>query len=313
MTEKRLRAVETISLSEEWDHEEADFTPWLVDNIELLADAIGIEIEDVEREEDVGGYRADITGTEMNTDGTVVIENQYGGTDHNHLGQLLTYAAGTDATFVIWLAEEFRDEHRSVLEWLNSSGPDAANFFGVRPRVVRLEGTEERGFEFNVTVEPNDWERELTESLTTREQAYKDFFTELTQRYAERNPNWNQLTPQPQSWLAFGAGISGIRFSWSFHQGPEISTELYIDTSEKERNAEIFTELKEDEESIVEELGNVVWQRLPEKRACRIKVARSISGPIEELNASERREIEDWAIEQMDDLREVFEPRLERL
>ena len=74
--------METVSLNEEY--EEADFGPWLVDNIELLAAAIGIEIEEVECEDDVGGCRADIPGTEVNMHGAIVIESQYGGTDPNH-------------------------------------------------------------------------------------------------------------------------------------------------------------------------------------------------------------------------------------
>jgi hypothetical protein len=101
MDEIGLRAVKDVDLSDVWDHEENGFTPWLVDHIDRLAETIGIEIDSIEREDTVGGYSAGITGTEMNTDGNVVIENQFGDTDHDHLGKLLTYAAGTDAAFVI--------------------------------------------------------------------------------------------------------------------------------------------------------------------------------------------------------------------
>jgi len=217
MKPEDLHSVEYLSLNDIWDHEEHDFTPWIVDHIDQLGQTIGIELDEVEREDAVGGYSADITGTEMNTDGKVVIENQFGTTNHDHLGKLLTYGAGTDAEFIIWLAEDFRDEHRSVLEWLNTGAPGGAKFFAVRPRVMRLTDSEELGFDFSVVIEPNDWERELQESLTTREKAYKEFFAELTDAYAGENPNWNRIKAQPQSWLSFGAGISGVRIGWSFH------------------------------------------------------------------------------------------------
>lgn len=313
MNPEDLHSVEYLSLSDIWDNEEHDFTPWIVDHIDRLGQTIGIELDEVEREDAVGGYSADITGTELNTDGKVVIENQFGTTNHDHLGKLLTYGAGTDAEFIIWLAEGFRDEHRSVLEWLNSSAPGGAKFFAVRPRVMRLNDAEELGFDFMVVIEPNDWERELQESLTTREKAYKDFFSELTAAYAEENPSWNRLKAQPQSWLSFGAGISGVRIGWSFHQGPELSTELYIDTGNKERNEEIYSELKDEQELIESELGDVVWQQLPEKRACRIKVAKPIDDHIEGLSAMQQQSLIEWGIQQMDAMRAEFEPRLQSL
>lgn len=313
MNPEDLHSVEYLSAGDIWDHEEHDFTPWIVDHIDQLGRTIGIELDEVEREDAVGGYSADITGTEMNTDGKVVIENQFGTTNHDHLGKLLTYGAGTDAEFVIWLAEEFRDEHRSVLEWLNTSAPGGAKFFGVKPLVMRLNGAEQLGFDFMVVVEPNDWERELqdSKSLSTREQAYKNFFSNLTEAYAEANPSWNRLTALPQSWLGFGAGISGVAFTWSFHQGPELATELYIDTGDKERNETIYTELKAEQDAIESELEDVVWERLPEKQACRIKVAKPIGDYVEGLSAMQKESLVEWAVQQMDELRAGFESRLQ--
>jgi hypothetical protein len=110
--------------------------------------------------------------------------------------------------------------------------------------------------------------------------------------------------------LAFGAGISGVRLGWSFHQDPELATELYIDTGEKERNEGIYMEMKTDQSSIEETLGEVVWERLPEKRACRIKVARTIDDDVEGLSAIEKQELIEWAVDSMDKMREEFEPRL---
>ena len=38
-----------------WRNEGRDFTPWLKDNIDILAEALGMELSVVEREAKVGG------------------------------------------------------------------------------------------------------------------------------------------------------------------------------------------------------------------------------------------------------------------
>ena len=52
-----------------------------------------------------------------------------------------------------------------------------------------------------VIVEPNDRERKPqdSESLSTREQAYKDFFSDLAEAYADANPRWYQVKAQPRA------------------------------------------------------------------------------------------------------------------
>lgn len=133
---------------------------------------------------------------------------------------------------------------------------------------------------------------------------------ELADAYAESRPDWNRLKALPQGWLAFGAGISGVKFSWSFHQGPEFAAELYIDTKDRERNEEIYRMLEQERSELDEELGDVIWQPLPEKRACRIKQRTMTSGPVEELSGNERRELVEWDVSTMNELRQAFEPQL---
>lgn len=298
-----------------WDNEDRGFTRWLANNIEMLGAELGIEIEDARAEEAIGDFSADIVAREINTGETIVIENQYSNTDHDHLGKLLTYSAGKRAGFTMWLAEEFRPEHRSVLEWLNESGPEDVRFFAIKPRVVSIEGCENRGFEFEVVVEPNDWEREIAhESLTETERSYKEFFGQLVDAYAEVRPTWNRLTPGPRGYLTFSAGITGVSMGWVFHQGPEFSVELYISTSEKDRNEEIFESLKDDRQAIESNLGaELVWERLPEKQACRIKWAKEIEGRITDLTTEQRTELIEWAVETMDVFQDEIEPRVSRL
>ncbi len=313
--DSQIGRVQEHDLRTVWANEERDFTRWLSANVELLGSELGLEIEDAHTEEAVGDFSADIVAREMNTGETVVIENQYGKTDHDHLGKLLTYSAGKHAEFTMWLAEEFRPEHRSVLEWLNESGPKDVKFFGIKPRVISIEGAEARGFEFDVVVEPNDWERELTdESLTETERRYREFYAELIDAYADHRPGWNKLKPGPRNYLTFSAGTSGVSFAWVFHQGPEFVVELYIQTTDPDRNEAVFDALNEQRDEIESNLDTeLAWERLPDKRACRIKWPKPIAGKITELGVEERTELIEWGVTTMDEFQAEFEPRLSSL
>ena len=110
-----LGRLEKIDLRDIWKTEDQDFTPWLAreDNIALLADALGLELEVEAQEKEVGPFRADILCKDIRNDSWVLIENQLERTDHKHLGQLITYAAGLKAVTIVWVAATFTDEHRA--------------------------------------------------------------------------------------------------------------------------------------------------------------------------------------------------------
>ena len=84
-----------------WRHEALDFTPWVRANIDTLSEALGMELELPEVEVPVGDFSCDVVAQEVGTGHRVIIENQLEPTDHSHLGQLLTYAAGLDARGVV--------------------------------------------------------------------------------------------------------------------------------------------------------------------------------------------------------------------
>ena len=103
-----------VSLRTVWPNEASDFTPWIQANLSALGEALELELEVEAREAPVGGFSLDLLAREVERDRIVVIENQLTNTDHGHLGQLITYAAGLDAKIVVWLARDFRDEHRQA-------------------------------------------------------------------------------------------------------------------------------------------------------------------------------------------------------
>ena len=119
-----LGKIEKMDTRAIWKDEAKNFTPWLAEeeNISLLGKTIDLELEDIECEKEIGKYKADITARDLNEDRIIVIENQFGKTDHDHLGKIITYASGINAKVIIWLCESINEEHREAIDWLNEIG-----------------------------------------------------------------------------------------------------------------------------------------------------------------------------------------------
>ena len=127
-----------VQLRDIWPHEARDFTPWLAENLVFLAEALDMDLELEATEKRVGDFRADIVCRNRADNSRVIIENQLEKSNHQHLGKVLTYAAGLDAATIIWIAEKFRPEHRDVLNWLNRNTFIALQFFGVELKVFQI-------------------------------------------------------------------------------------------------------------------------------------------------------------------------------
>jgi len=172
-----------------WRHEAIDFTPWLAQNLDQLGEVIGRELEAEGTEIRVGAFSADILARDIDGD-LVLIENQLEGTDHSHLGQIMTYLAGLEAKTVVWIATGFREEHLAAINWLNEHTVDPFAFFAIRLRVVRI-GDSAPAPIFDVVARPNAWERRLQKVAREADGEISEigrFRRAFWTRYLERHP-----------------------------------------------------------------------------------------------------------------------------
>ena len=273
--QKNLGRLERVPLREAWKHEAGDFTPWLAqaENLDTLAQALGLsELLPMTTEHWVGDFKLDI----LCSDGEekVVIENQLAETDHKHLGQILAYAAGIEARKVIWIAESFRPEHASALQYLNDHTTDDLSFFGVQIELWRI-GDSPLAPKFEVVVKPDDWARSGKEqvraasSASPTKQLQLRFWTALVERLTSTAPHIRPQKPRPQHWLNNTIGRSGFGLNISANTRDErLGVELWIPGLEAKRH---FANLLEQKENIESQLGfGLDWQELPEAIGCRI-------------------------------------------
>ncbi len=165
----RITPLTWASAREVLPHEAHDFTPWLADHLDLLADVLGLDdLALVAREWDVETFSLDLfaVGSDLKGEIHVVIENQYGVTDHRHLGQLMTYAAhaasGGGRVLAVWVTEDVRPAHLAAVEFLNRmSAAESATFGAVLLRVRFVPIADGSfGVYFEVESEPNSFLRQ---------------------------------------------------------------------------------------------------------------------------------------------------------
>lgn len=276
---KTLGTLEEIKdLRTVWPHEALDFTPWLSqdDNINLLADAVSLEITVDETESSVGDFNVDIYASETGTDRKIIIENQLEDTNHDHLGKLITYASGKSADVVIWVVKHAREEHKAAIEWLNNHTDDKIGFFLCEIKLYKI-GASEPAVKFEVIEKPNDWTKEVkkNESINGTQQQRYDYwvaFEDFAFQNAQFAKNFNRRKPSTDHWMNFSVGSSACHIAVSqIQKRDELVVELYIN-----EDKELFNSLLQHKDDIEATAGfSFDWRELPEKKASRIVVQKS--------------------------------------
>ncbi len=310
-----LGKLEIVDPRKLWSSESAHFTPWLAspENIARLGEALGIELEVEAVEVAVGPYSADILARDSATGSYVVIENQLGKTDHDHLGKALTYAATLGATAVVWIATNFTTEHRKALDWLNDSTAEGFWFYGVSLELWQIDGSNP-AVRFNVLTRPPEAalpraRRAAQGELSDARRLQLEWWTAFSEALVARKVLSSAQSPRPQYWFNVALGRSGFGISCTANTyDNKIGVRVIIRGTENADAA--LAQLLDARAEIERAVGTpLLWNPNPETRDKIIAVYRDADLTKRELWP----EYLDWMVGLVSRVRNAFGPRVKAL
>lgn len=293
---------------------ETDFSDWLVTEggLALLAEDIGIEMEEPRRECRPGDFPCDVVGRKVGDENhVVVIENQFGKTNHDHLGKLLTYAAMNSAMTGIWLSEVVSDDHRQVIDWLNDNTPPQVSFYLAEIRAYRI-GDSAVAPQLDVVSRPNLEAKvqRKSEEVEQREIEIwrKEFWQEILDYINQRKPPFRTQRPGFDHWSVITLGRSGFHIGLLLNsRDKRVGCEFVLAPSWKKQ---AFEQLLAERTAIASQLGSgLQWLPLPDKKRSRIL----LEADIDPKNPANRDAVKEWMYRQSLAFYQTFQPRVQKL
>ena len=266
----KLGKLQEIDIRKVWQHEQYDFSKWLAseENIQELGDALNLSLTDVETEKFVGNYRCDILCKDEITGKVVLIENQLESTNHDHLGKIITYASGLDASVVVWIVSSARQEHASAIEWLNKHTDDDLSFFLIEVHAYKI-GDSDPAPQFKIIEQPNDFVKSVkaiskSSDISDSEKCRLEFWTQFNEVLEERGKPFNKRKPTTDHWYSIAMGSSECQISIDLvNKEHKIRVSVWITD-----NKELFDKFYANREQIEASCGfKLNWNRLDSKKA----------------------------------------------
>lgn len=310
MSTVKIGKLTEVDVRDLWKHEQYDFSNWLAkeENIKLLDDEIGLTLIDINKEVYIGSYRCDLVAKDETTGQIVIIENQLEATNHDHLGKIITYAAGLDAKTIIWIVKEAREEHKAAIEWLNNNSSEEIGFFLIELHAYKINDSlpapmfkvVEKPNNFTKTSKQNYSDKELNRSQNERLMFWEEFNTVIV---AKGKP-FSVRKPTTDHWYDVAIGTSEAHLAINLvNKENKIVLELYILD-----NKNLFDHIYEDKEKIENTLQmSFSWERLDGKKASRIK--HDVFG-LDFSDHSNYPQLMDECIEKILKMRDVFKKYL---
>lgn len=268
--------IETVSLKAHFASESSGLTPWLADNIDVLSEAIHRKIINPETEQTSENFRVDIRAELEDDDAPVVIENQFGDSNHDHLGKIITYRTAFNAKVAIWIVERAKQEHIDTINWLNQTD-NGCEFFLLELHLIRI-GTSPLGPLFSVKSAPAKDSREkgdIRREETKRHELRLKFWTKFLEavKQDKNMPAFRKTSATKDSFISSGTGIGGILWTlWITRNF--MRCELRIDRGKgaADENLAILHKLSENRESVDKAFGpGLKWEEMEGYRATSIR------------------------------------------
>lgn len=270
-----LGFLEEVNVRELWKHEQYDFSNWLAKekSMELLGDVLGLTLTDVDKEVYVGSYRCDLVAKDEATGIKVIIENQLEASNHDHLGKLITYASGLDASVIVWIVTQAREEHRSAVEWLNNNTNENLSFFLLELHAYKI-GNSLPAPKFETIEKPNGFIKSSkgntgggNTAMGEAEAQRLEFWTQFNEVLLAKGKPFNIRKATTDHWYSVAIGTSQAYISISLiNKESCITVELYIND-----NKVLFEKLFAQKDEIEQKLGlSLDWRRLDNRKASRI-------------------------------------------
>lgn len=266
----KLGKIKEVDIREVWKHEQYDFSKWLAseENISELGDTLNLSLTDIQTEQFVGSYRCDIICKDDVTGKSVLIENQLEQTNHDHLGKIITYASGLNASVVVWIVAEAREEHASAIEWLNKHTDDDVAFFLIEIHAYKI-GDSDPAPMFKIIEQPNDFARSVKAAVTKGELSEaqikrQEFWTQFNEVLDSRGKPFNKRKATTDHWYSVGIGSSRCYISIDLvNKQHKMRVGFWI-TNDKS----LFDSLLENKNEIEQSVGQTLdWDRLEGKKA----------------------------------------------
>lgn len=306
---EEVSLMKEINPREVYGHEAYDFTPWLAkeENMNYLSEILGIDIEIIGTERDVGGLRIDILGQNKKTEGLIVIENQLEKTDDDHFSRIFHYAAAIDAEKIIWIASEITDKHKCTIDWLNK----VLNIFLIK--ITAYKTNNDYGVTFDIVSKPNNWVKEVKSET---DEVYKEY--KLSSAKILQEEYWDMLkqevdknyTDQFNSTKPHGKPF----YNLSLKKIPDAKIDLIFNVQDSlirdgiyiPKNKKLFNHLYKNKEQIESEIGfKLIWYNEAEKSS---KIY--IEKHVDVHNKNNWDEYIDWHLENACKFKRVFSERI---
>lgn len=217
--EMKLGKIEEVDIRKVWAHEQYDFSKWLAqdENMTELGNTLNLSLTDVVTEKLVGSFRCDILCKDELTGKSVLIENQLEQTNHDHLGKIITYASGLDASVIIWIVAEAREEHSSAIEWLNKHTDENLGFFLLEIHAYKI-GDSDPAPMFKIIEQPNDFVKTVKNiankgDLNKSEEKRLEFWTLFNEALEKRGRPFNKHKATTDHWYTVAVGSSQCHIS----------------------------------------------------------------------------------------------------